>query len=126
MRDLKKYYIIPALPEEVYAALTHEATIELWSGDRAEMTAEAGTEFSLWGGSISGKNISFIPGKKIVQQWYFGDQEEDSIVSITLHAHAKGTSAELSHTNIPDNDFEDMEEGWNSSYFGALIAFYEE
>src|SRR6478736_7151308 len=102
MKDFKKYYIIPAPPEEVYLALTLPATIQLWSGDLAEMSDVPGTEFSLWDGSIVGKNLEFDPGKKIVQQWYFGEQAEESIVTIKLHPHTQGTSLELRHINIPD------------------------
>ena len=124
MRDFKKYYIIPAPPEDVYAALTHPASIHAWSGEEAEMSTEPGSEFSLWEGSIVGKNLEFEPGKKIVQQWYFGDQPEASIVTIKLHPHGEVTSAELRHSNIPDEDFDDIAEGWNTSYFGSLIEFY--
>jgi len=126
MKDYKKYYIIPAEPEEVYAALTNPATIELWSGEPAEMSTVPGSEFSLWEGSITGKNIEFIEGKKIVQEWYFGEQETPSIVTILLHKDKKGTSAELKHTNIPDEDYEDIVDGWNEVYFGALQDFYRE
>ena len=124
MRDFKKYYIIPAPPEDVYAALTHPASIHAWSGEDAVMSTEPGSEFSLWEGSIVGKNLEFEPGKKIVQQWYFGDQPAESIVTIKLHPHGEGTSAELRHSNIPDEDYEDIVEGWNTSYFGGLIEFY--
>lgn len=127
MKDLKKYYIIPAPPEEVYLALTIESTIMLWTGDKAVMKAEPDTEFSMWDGSIVGKNIAFEEGKKIVQQWYFGENNETpSIVTIILHAHKQGTSAELRHTNIPDEDFKDISEGWDHSYFADLIDFYED
>lgn len=126
MKDYKKYYIIPAPPEEVYGALTHPGTIQLWTGEPAIMSTEPGSEFSLWEGSIVGKNISFDPGKRIEQQWYFGDQKEESIVTIILHEHKKGTSVELRHTNIPDQDYDDFVEGWNQSYFGSLMEFYEE
>ena len=68
--DFKKYYIIPAEPGEVYLALTNPTTIQLWSGEPAEMSTEPGSEFSLWDGSITGKNVEFDPGKKIIQQWY--------------------------------------------------------
>lgn len=124
MKDFKSYYIIPALPQEVYMALTLEATIQLWTGEEAEMTTEPGSEFSLWEGSIVGKNLAFEEGRKIVQQWYFGDQDEESIVTIKLHPHKQGTSAELLHTNIPDEAYEEMVEGWNENYFGLLIRFY--
>ena len=126
MKDFKKYYIIPATPTEVYAALTNPATIQLWSGDPAIMSTETGSEFSLWEGSIEGKNIEFEKDKKIVQQWYFGDQEEPSIVTIKLFPDKLRTSAELRHTNIPDEAYDDIVQGWNENYFGSLIEFYEE
>ena len=107
-------------------ALTNPATIQLWTGAPAEMSTEEGSEFSLWDGSIVGQNIAFIPGKKIVQEWYFGDQPEPSIVTIVLHQHKHCTSVELKHTNIPDEDFNDIVEGWNTNYFGSLIEFYDE
>jgi activator of HSP90 ATPase len=125
VKDFKKYFIIPAEPEEVYAALTNPATIQLWSGEPAEMSTVPGSEFSLWDGSISGKNIEFTEGKKIVQEWFFGDQEAQSIVTIILHQDKKGTSVELRHTNIPDEDYSDIVEGWNEVYFGALQDFYQ-
>ncbi|MEO7768532.1 MAG: SRPBCC family protein [Ferruginibacter sp.] len=124
MKDFKKYYIIPASPEELYLALTLPATIQLWTGEEAEMSSEPGSEFSLWEGSIVGKNIAFEPGKKIVQHWYFGDQEDESIVTIKLHPHKQGTSVELLHTNIPDEAYDEMVEGWDDNYFGLLVRFY--
>ena len=126
MKDFKKYYSISATPEEIYLALTNPLTLQLWTGANAVMNTEPESEFSLWDESISGKNIEFVENKKIVQQWYFGDQTEESIVTITLHPDKKGTSIELRHTNIPNSDYEDMVEGWNDSYFGALQEFYEE
>jgi uncharacterized protein YndB with AHSA1/START domain len=126
MKDFKNYYIIGASPEEVYIALTNPATLQLWTGEPAIMSTEPGSEFSLWEGSIAGKNISFEPGKKIVQEWYFGDQEEASVVTIILHSHKQGTSAELRHSNIPDEAYTEIIDGWNEVYFDSLIDFYED
>jgi activator of HSP90 ATPase len=126
MKDFKKYYIIPASPDEVYAALTHEGTIQLWTGDKAVMKPEPNTEFSLWGDAIVGKNISFEEGKKIVQQWYF-KQAEPSVVTIKLHADRGGaTSLEVRQTNIPDEEYDDIVDGWTNEYVASLIEFYEE
>jgi uncharacterized protein YndB with AHSA1/START domain len=126
MKEYKKYFIIPATPEEVYLALTLPHTLKLWTGEDAEMSTEPGSEFSLWEGSIVGKNLEFEPNKKIVQQWYFDGSGADSVVTIKLHPHKHGTSAELVHTNIPGDVYEEMVEGWNENYFGGLIAFYSE
>lgn len=124
MKDFKKYFTLPAPPEEVYAALTNPATIRLWSGEEAVMSTQPGSEFSLWNESIVGKNLEFEPGKLIVQEWYFGDQEPPSIVTIKLHPHKSGSSIELRHSNIPDEVYDEMVQGWVFNYFGSLEEFY--
>lgn len=127
MKDYKKYFIIPASPEELYLALTNPPTIKLWTGEDAVMSTEPGTEFSLFDGSIEGVNLAFEENKSITQEWYFGDEPEaPSVVVIRLHPHKDGTSVELRHTNIPDEAYEDMVEGWNEVYFEALQEFFGE
>ncbi len=89
------------------------------------MTEEEGSEFSLFDGDISGINLSFEKNQKIKQEWFFGDQEDKSIVTITLRPDKHFTKIELHHTNIPDEVFEEMEHGWNTFYFGSLKEFFE-
>ena len=126
MKNYKAYFIIPAEPELVYRALTTEITIRLWTGEEATMSEEPGSEFSLWSGSIMGKNLSFEPNKLLEQEWYFGeDNSAPSIVQIKLHEHKHGTSMEVRQSNIPDEDFEDITEGWRNMYVASLIDFYE-
>lgn len=124
MKDYKNYYFINESPELVYLALTRADTIALWTGYPAVMEAVPETEFSLWDGNIVGRNIEFEDNKKIVQEWYFGEQETPSIVTLKLHPQKKGTSVELRHINIPDEAFEDMVAGWNETYFAHLTDFY--
>jgi activator of HSP90 ATPase len=123
MKNIKRYFILNAEPKDVYNALTNKVMLEIWTGETAEMEAVAGTNFSLWGGSISGVNIEFEENKKIVQKWFF-DEEENSIVTMKLHPHKKGTSLELSHTNIPDEAYENISDGWDEDYFGALNELF--
>ncbi len=124
MKNLKKYYKIKATPTEVYAALTKPFSIELWSGEAAIMSTKAGDEFSLFGGDISGRNLQFEPDNKIIQEWYFGDQNEPSVVTLSLFPDKHFTKVELLHTNIPDEAFDDINEGWDESYFGSLKEFF--
>lgn len=126
MKDFKKYYIVAATPEDIYKALTTEITIRLWTGDLVEIDPKEGGEFSMWDGAITGKFITLDPYKKIVQQWYFGDQEEASLVTIKLHEHKRGTSFEVNHSNIPDEAFDEIVDGWNDTYIASLVEFYEE
>ncbi len=124
MKDLKRYYTLHADPKDVYNALTNQRMLEIWTGEEVLMQTEPNTEFSLWNGSISGINLEFEENKKIVQQWFFGDDEKESIVTIKLHPHKKGTSVELIHTNIPDDAYENISDGWDEDYFGALNELF--
>lgn len=124
--DYKNYYILPAPPEEVFKALTFEPTIRLWTGAEVTMPTAIGEEFSMWDGQICGRILGLEEGKQIVQEWFFGELDEPSVVTIKLHPHKKGTSLELKHTNIPAEDYDNIVEGWNDIYFEALYDFYEE
>jgi activator of HSP90 ATPase len=124
--EIKLYQYIEAEPEEIFLALTNPFTIELWSDSPAKMDANEGTEFELWDGDICGKNLKVVPNKELVQEWYFDDLPEPSIVTIKLHPKGTGTSVELKHTNIPDEAYENIKEGWEEYYIGAIKRFFEE
>jgi activator of HSP90 ATPase len=47
-------------------------------------------EFSLWDGAITGRFLELEPSTKIVQEWYFGETDSPSIVTLKLHEHKKG------------------------------------
>ncbi len=124
MKHIKRYYTLNASPRDVYNALTNPTMLEIWTGEPAVMETTPGTGFSLWDGSISGTNLKFTENELIVQQWFFEGETEDSIVTMKLHPHKKGTSLELLHTNIPDEAFENISEGWDQDYFGALNELF--
>jgi activator of HSP90 ATPase len=123
MKTFKKTFKINAEPSDVYAAITNPYTIELWSGYPAVMSEEPGSEFSLWEGDITGKNLEFVKDKKVVQEWYFGDQQGKSIVTISIQAEREDSVVTVEHSNIPDSDFAEIAEGWREYYMGAIISF---
>jgi activator of HSP90 ATPase len=125
MKELRRYYRIKGSPEEIYAALVNPFAISLWTGAAAVMKEEPGSEFSLFDGDIEGINIAFEQNHMISQEWFFGDQEEKSIVTITLRPDRHFTKIELHHSNIPDEAYEDMAHGWDVYYFGGLKDFFE-
>ena len=131
MKNIKKHYHLKASAEDIFTALTNPLTIEIWTSAAAVMEPVAGTEFSLWDGDITGMNLEIEPGKKIVQEWFFEDDEEmpsehKSIVTIKLHPEGSSTDVELLHINIPDEAFENIVEGWDKYYFKPLKELVEE
>jgi activator of HSP90 ATPase len=88
------------------------------------MSAEPGSEFSLWEGDITGRNLEFIQDRKVMQEWYFGDQAEKSIVTIIINPYGENSQVTVEHTNIPDDEFAQISEGWREFYIGAIINFF--
>ena len=124
MMSFKKTFKINAEPSDVYSAITNPFTIELWSGYPAIMSTEPGSEFSLWEGDITGKNLEFVQNKKVVQEWYFGDQPEKSIVTITISPDRENSLVTVEQSNIPDEEFTSIADGWREYYIGAIIDFF--
>lgn len=124
MREYKKYFKLGASPSDIYNALTNPVMIEVWTGGTAIMDTVPGSEFSLWDGEITGRNIEFVENFKIVQHWYFGESV-DSVVTIKLHPDKKGTNVEVHQTNIPDDAYENMADGWEEDYFGSLSELFD-
>ncbi len=125
MKDFKYYISIDTEPEDVYACLTNPFTIELWSDMPAKVEAVPDTEFEIFDGGIVGKMLELEPNKKVIQEWYFGDQEYPSIATILIHPDKGKVSVELRHTNIPDEDFKDITDGWKKFYLGRIKEFLE-
>jgi activator of HSP90 ATPase len=125
MKIIKQLHHIPATSEEVFTALTNPLTIELWSGYPAQMSTTPGSEFSLFEGDIVGRNIEFKQNSFIKQHWYFEGELNESIVTMTLRPEKNNTVVELIHTNVPEEVYEEMLNGWKKIYFGSLKKFFK-
>lgn len=124
MKTFYKEFSIDAEAEDIYSALTNPVTIELWSGHPAEMGSEPGSEFSLWEGDITGRILKLQPSKKVVQEWYFGEQQEMSVATIYIEQQQGCSLVTVEHTNIPDKDFANISEGWREYIMGAIQKFF--
>ena len=129
MEYIEQRYLIKASPEKVWDALTNPTTIAKWGGGPAKMSGEVGFEFSLWGGEVYGKNLEIedLPndGKKLVQEWYGGEWEYPSIVTIQIISDDHTTEVTLIHTDLPKDEIEDFNEGWRDYYFGPIKKLLE-
>ena len=125
MKDLKKTIHVKVPREEVYNAITNPLTIELWSGYIAKMENTPGSEFSMFDGEITGRIKSLDHTALVEQIWDFGEQEKESLVRIELFEESGRTRIELSHSNIPDEAFENIEIGWKEYYLAALKSYLE-
>ena len=78
----------------------------------------------MWDGDICGRIIDLVPNRKVVQEWYFGDREVESHVTITINGNGGKTAVTVVHTNIPVEDYQNIAQGWIEYYMGAISRFY--
>ena len=123
--DFEYKLVIAADPEEVFAALTNPFQIEIWSGYPADMKAEVCYVFSLWDGDITGVNREVVPNRRLVQEWFFGERDEQSLVEIKLKKENGKTVLDLKHTHIPAEVYEEITEGWREYYLGSMKEMLE-
>lgn len=126
MKTIKQTYAIGAPVSVVWEALVNPKKINEWGGGPAKMDDRAGTKFTLWGGSIWGKNLKVIPEKELVQEWFSDEDtkwDKPSIAAFTLKKDKDGTVLELIHTDVPDKYAKSIEEGWREYYLGPLKEY---
>ncbi len=124
--DASKSYFIGAPPVAVWRALTDPAVIEEWGGGPAEIRAEAGAAFAFWGGDIHGTVTTAEPPVRLVQEWWGDDEwDEASVVTFELSPEGEGTRLTLAHTNVPDDEADEFDAGWDDYYLGPLKELLE-
>ena len=125
MKSIKQRYEINASVDKVWDALVNPKTIDKWGGGPAKMNDQEGFEFEFWGGDIYGKNKEVIKNKKLVQEWFSGKWEKPSIVTFLLESLEDNIKVELIHTDIPDEEADDIEQGWKDYYMIPLKQLVE-
>jgi activator of HSP90 ATPase len=91
----------------------------------AEISAEPGGAFSLFGGYITGRHIELLPGKRIVQAWraQSWNQGDYSIVKFELVEQDSGTKIIFDHAGFPKGAAEHLAAGWKANYWEPLEKF---
>jgi activator of HSP90 ATPase len=125
MATLKQTYEIKAPVADVWRALVDPIEIEAWGGGPAVMDGNKDTEFTLWGGSIHGKNVDVVLETKLSQLWFSEGWEEASIATFKLSGHNGRTTLELTHENVPDDEAKEIDDGWRDFYLGPMKDYLE-
>lgn len=60
---------LAASADDMWAFLTDEKRVPMWTRAPARISAEVGSEFEMFAGNIRGKIVSAEKGKKLVQSW---------------------------------------------------------
>lgn len=121
--------ILKASPRRVYDAWLSSKEHGAFTGDKAEIDARVGGAHSAFSGYITGKTVELEPYRRIVQTWRtteFPEGSHDSRLELTLKDVAGKTRLTLAHSEIPDGQGPQYEEGWKEHYFQPMDAYFKE
>lgn len=115
-------------PQRVYEALLDSAQFGAFSKMAADVRAEDGAHFSLFGGLIRGRNVELVPNQRIVQAWRSDSGWPAGVYSIAKFEFSGGvnvTHIVLDHTGFPEGGFRHLNQGWYDHYWGPLQKYLE-
>jgi uncharacterized protein YndB with AHSA1/START domain len=120
--------LIPASPERVYSAWLDGAAHSAMTGGAATCEPRIGGRFTAWDGYIEGTTLEIDPGRKrIVQSWRSADFPEgagDSRLEVVFESEGGGTRLTIRHSEIPEGQGSDYEQGWREHYFTPMRKYF--
>jgi uncharacterized protein YndB with AHSA1/START domain len=119
--------VIPADPEQIYAAWLSTEEHSAFTGDEASVEPFVGGKHSSFGGYAIGTTVELDPGRRIVQTWRsrdFPEQHPDSRVEVTLEETDDGTLVTILHTELPESQGDRYRDGWVKWYLEALKKYF--
>ena len=124
---IKQRVSLPAAPEEVYEAFMDAKKHSEFTGSKATSNPKVGGKFTAWDGYISGKNLGLEKGKRILQEWVTTEWPKGyppSKLELTLKRVKSGTELVMIHSSVPEEQADDLAEGWNEFYWKPLKEYF--
>lgn len=125
-KTIEQTVTIPASAHEVYEALMDSKKHADFTGDEADISKEVGGSFSVYGDYATGENLALEQDKKIVQKWRGSDWEEGvySTATFELKDINGKTELQFTQTDVPDDSYEDIKQGWLDYYWQPLQKYF--
>jgi len=86
----------------------------------ATISPKEGGRYSAHDQYITGKNLRLVKNRLIVQTWRasnWGEDIADSVFIIALEQKGRDVIVSATHANVPDEEFEDLKNGWTEFYW---------
>ncbi len=126
-KTIKQTATFKASPHEVYEALMDPAKHAKFTGGKARISREVGGKFSTFDGYAEGVNLELVPDKKIVQTWRANDWPEGHYSKATfgIKAAGSGTKITFTQTGVPEEQYDDIAQGWKDFYWAPMKRMLE-
>jgi predicted ester cyclase/uncharacterized protein YndB with AHSA1/START domain len=128
-RTITQVVTFSASPREVFEALMDPAKHSKFTGLPAMIDRKPGGRFA-YGEILRGNVLELKQDERIVLSWRENDwpQSYYSMVTCTLAPLADGRRTQLSlvHTGVPEDRFDEINEGWQIYYWTKMAAYFRD
>jgi len=126
-RTIRQSATFKASPHEVYEALMDSRKHSQFTGSKASISRKVGGKFTAYDGYIEGINLELVPDKKIVQSWRGNDWAEGhySRATFILKKAEGGARLTFTQTDVPEEQYEPISQGWRDYYWKPMKKMLE-
>lgn len=124
-KTLHQSMLLQTTPHNVFEAFMDSKKHSEFTGAAATISKKIGGKFSVFDGWATGETKELITDKKIVQTWRADDWPDDhySEITIALKEVTHGTRLDFTQTDIPEESYEEIAQGWIEWYWEKLKTY---
>ena len=121
-RTIRQQVTLKAGPHAVYETLMDSHKHTELTGDEAHISRKVGEKFTAGSGYIDGVNLKLVPDKLIVQSWRGSEWPEGHYSEATFSLEEKegGTLLTFTQTGVPEEHYQEINQGWQDYYWEPL------
>ncbi|MFC1846287.1 SRPBCC domain-containing protein [Chloroflexota bacterium] len=127
MKNIEQIIDFKASTHDVYEALMDSGKHAAFTGDKTNISREIGGGFNAYDDYIEGINLDLIQDELIVQSWRASDWPEGhySTVTFALGKVEDGTRLTFTQTDVPDEFYQSISQGWYDFYWEPMKEMLE-
>ncbi len=125
---IRQSVALPAPADRLFQMYLDPQTHGAITGAPVTIAEETGAEFRAFDGKLSGQILAVTRPRLIVQFWRsvaFKPDDPDSTLILCFTAQGKEGRIDLVHLDVPDQDFEGVNNGWESYYWTPWRKYLE-
>jgi activator of HSP90 ATPase len=125
---IKQSVTLPASADRLFDMYLDPVIHGATTGGAVKISPTVGSEFRAFDGIIDGRTIAVVPKKYIVQLWRGKDwkkEDRDSILVLAFVPDGRNGKIELTHLNVPEYDFDNVNKGWLDYYWKPWRDYLE-
>ena len=119
---------LPATAQALFEMYIDPAAHEAITGETVVIGAEKGADFRAFDGMLTGTILAVIRPTLIVQSWrsmMFKADDPDSTLVLTFSAEGDAGRIDLVHLDVPDHDYDGVNQGWEKHYWTPWRRYLE-